>query len=61
MHKRLYDIKEIKSTPSQIVFGLYSRNFGSEGGWHLLQTFIHKEKAEEYLIMLVSSNGKAIA
>lgn len=44
MKRRLYDIKPIGK-----AFGVYSRNFGSEGGYHLIKAFHTEEEANQYI------------
>ena len=45
MSKRRYWI--IK--PVGIVYGVYSKDFGSEGGYHLIKTLHTEEEANEYV------------
>jgi len=49
MTRRLYDVKEIKYN----VFGVYSKDFGSKGGWDLLMTFPTEEDANNYIVRLI--------
>ena len=52
MKRRLYDIK-----PLAKVYGVYSKDFGSEGSWHLIKTFFTEEEATEYVTALLRDNS----
>jgi len=45
MHEKVYKIEKINS----FAFGVYSRNFGSEGGWHQLRCFFTYDEAERFI------------
>jgi hypothetical protein len=52
MKCRLYDVR-----PLSKVYGVYSKDFGPDGGWHLIKTFSLEEDANRYVIALLRKNS----
>ena len=51
MKRRLYDVR-----PLAKVYGVYSKDFGPDGGWHLIKTFCLEKDANRYVINLLHSD-----
>ena len=48
MKRRLYEIKPVGK-----IYGVYSRDFGSDGGNHLIKTFYTEEEAKQYVTKII--------
>ena len=48
VHDPLYKVEKINNR----AWGVYSRDFGADGGWHLLKAFPTEDEAQAYIWIL---------
>lgn len=53
MKRHFYEVKKIAPN----AFGVYSKDYGSTGGMHLLKVFHTEEECNKYIVELVQTIG----
>lgn len=53
MKRHFYEVKKIAPN----AFGVYSKDYGSTGGMHLLKVFHTEEECNSYIVELVQITG----